>query len=111
MRWWRPTNRPRGCTAICGPETCTIDDEEGSPCLIDPAAYGGDREVDLAMMRLFGGFSRRVFAAYEEAWPLPAGHERRIPPSALSTAVHVNLFGGGGYAGSVESALTRVLSA
>ena len=41
-------------------------DEHGAPCLIDPAVYGGHREMDLAMMRLFGGFSERVFAAYAE---------------------------------------------
>jgi fructosamine-3-kinase len=85
-------------------------DEQGMPCLIDPAAYGGDREVDLAMMRLFGGFGPRVFAAYEEAWPLPAGHERRVPLYQLyPLLVHVNLFGGG-YVGSVERAMSDLLS-
>ena len=48
----------------------------GEPCLIDPAVYGGHREIDLAMMRLFGGFGPRVFAAYDEAWPLADGHAR-----------------------------------
>ena len=48
-------------------------DENGEACLIDPAVYGGHREVDLAMMRLFGGFGPRVFAAYNEAWPLQPG--------------------------------------
>ena len=45
-------------------------DESGGPCLIDPAVYGGHREIDLAMMRLFGGVGARVFDAYDEAWPL-----------------------------------------
>src|SRR5262249_45423491 len=49
-------------------------DEQGAPCLIDPAAYGGHREMDLAMMRLFGGFGERVFSAYSEAFPLAPGH-------------------------------------
>jgi len=86
-------------------------DAGGAPCLIDPAVYGGHREIDLAMMRLFGGFGARVFTAYDEAWPLADGHEARVDLYQLyPLMVHVNLFGGGGYTGSVESALTRLLS-
>ena len=86
-------------------------DEQGLPCLIDPAVHGGHREVDLAMMRLFGGFGPRVFAAYEEAFPLPPGHETRVPLYQLYfLMVHVNLFGGA-YVASVEQALARVCSA
>ncbi len=82
-------------------------DEQGAPCLIDPAAYGGHREMDLAMMRLFGGFSERVFAAYAEAFPLSSGHAERVPLYQLyPLLVHVNLFGVG-YAGSVERVLER----
>ena len=84
-------------------------DADGAPCLIDPAVYGGHREVDLAMMRLFGGFGARVFAAYEETWPLADGAAQRIPLYQLyPLMVHVNLFGGG-YVGSVESALARLV--
>jgi len=80
---------------------------DGAPCLIDPAVYGGHREVDLAMMRLFGGFSERVFDAYREAFPLQAGFEERVPLYQLyPLLVHVNLFGGG-YVGSVEQVLRR----
>jgi len=80
-------------------------DERGEPCLIDPAPYGGHREVDLAMMRLFGGFSSRTFAAYAEAYPLADGHEDRVELYQLYfLMVHVNLFGGS-YAASVESVL------
>jgi fructosamine-3-kinase len=80
-------------------------DESGRPCLIDPAVYGGHREVDLAMMRLFGGFGDRVFAAYEEAWPLAAGARNRVQLYQLyPLLVHVNLFGGS-YVGSVQRAL------
>jgi fructosamine-3-kinase len=69
-------------------------DSAGAPVLIDPAVYGGHREMDLAMMRLFGGFSRSVFAAYEEAFPLAAGHAERVPLYQLyPLLVHVNLFG------------------
>jgi fructosamine-3-kinase len=83
-------------------------DEEGAPCLIDPAVYGGHREIDLAMMRLFGGFGARVFEAYEETAPLAEGHAARVTLYQLyPLMVHVNLFGGG-YVGSVESALDRL---
>jgi protein-ribulosamine 3-kinase len=82
-------------------------DAAGAPCLIDPAAYGGHREMDLAMMRLFGGFSERVFAAYAEAFPLAPDHAERVPLYQLyPLMVHVNLFGGG-YASSVEHVLER----
>jgi fructosamine-3-kinase len=81
-------------------------DEAGAPCLIDPAVYGGHREVDLAMMRLFGGFGQRVFAAYDEAFPLAPGASERIDLYQLyPLLVHVNLFGGS-YVGSVDSALS-----
>jgi fructosamine-3-kinase len=84
-------------------------DERGHPCLIDPAVYGGHREVDLAMMRLFGGFGDRVFDAYAEAWPLADGHRERIALYQLyPLMVHVNLFGGS-YVGSVEAALDRLV--
>lgn len=69
-------------------------DAEGEPVLIDPAAYGGHREVDLAMMRLFGGFAAECFEAYEAAAPLAAGHEARVSLWQLyPLLVHLNLFG------------------
>jgi fructosamine-3-kinase len=84
-------------------------DANGAPCLIDPAVYGGHREVDLAMMKLFGGFGERVFAAYDEAYPLCAGHAERVSLYQLyPLMVHVNLFGAS-YLGSVKRALTRYL--
>jgi fructosamine-3-kinase len=84
-------------------------DEHGAPCLIDPAVYGGHREIDLAMMRLFGGFGPRVFAAYAEAHPLASGHEERVPLYQLyPLLVHVNLFGGS-YVSAVESALSALV--
>ena len=83
-------------------------DERGAPCLVDPAAYGGHREIDLAMMRLFGGFSPRVLSAYDEAWPLAPGHaERVLLWQLLPLLVHVVLFGGG-YVAQVERALSRL---
>ena len=84
-------------------------DDHGAPCLIDPAVYGGHREIDLAMMRLFGGFGGRVFDAYDEAWPLADGHQERASLYQLyPLMVHVNLFGGS-YVGSVEAALDRMI--
>lgn len=72
-------------------------DSDGVPWLIDPAAYGGHREVDLAMLLLFGTpGGRRVFAAYAEEWPLPEGHEERVQLWQLfPLLVHAVLFGGG----------------
>ncbi|MEM9864283.1 MAG: fructosamine kinase family protein [Myxococcota bacterium] len=68
---------------------------EGGPALIDPAVYHGDREIDLAMMELFGGFPARLWRSYEEAWPLQPGWEERralfqLPP----LLVHAVMFGG-----------------
>jgi len=81
-------------------------DETGQSCLIDPAVYGGHREIDLAMMRLFGGFGERAFAAYREAWPLAPGAAERVSLYQLyPLLVHVNLFGGS-YLGSVKRALS-----
>lgn len=81
-------------------------DESGAPCLIDPAVYGGHREVDLAMMRLFGGFGHRVFTSYDEAFPLAPNASERIDLYQLyPLLVHVNLFGGS-YVGSVDRALS-----
>jgi fructosamine-3-kinase len=75
------------------------------PFLVDPAVYAGHREMDLGMMRLFGGFSERVFAAYEEAMPLSPGFEARLPLHQLyPLLVHLNLFGAG-YLGSVSRIL------
>jgi fructosamine-3-kinase len=83
-------------------------DAVGRPVLIDPAVYVGHREMDLAMMRLFGGFTARTFAAYDEAWPLASGWQRRVDLHQLyPLLVHVVLFGRG-YLGSVEAALARL---
>ena len=80
---------------------------DGGAWLVDPIAYGGHREVDLAMLRLFGAPSPRVFAAYQEAVPLAEGHEDRVPLYQLfPLMVHAVLFGGG-YGASAESAARR----
>ncbi|MBX7193997.1 MAG: fructosamine kinase family protein [Sandaracinaceae bacterium] len=83
-------------------------DADGRPVIFDPAVFAGHREIDLAMMSLFGGFSPRVFAAYDERWPRAPGHEERVPLyQLLPLLAHVVLFGAS-YVGSVESALARL---
>jgi fructosamine-3-kinase len=69
---------------------------DGRPWLIDPAAHGAHREIDLAMLRLFGSVSSRTMAAYEDVWPLATGHEERVALWQIQPLlVHAILFGGG----------------
>ncbi len=69
-------------------------DLNGAPILFDPAVYYGDREADIAMTRLFGGFGRDFYAAYESAWPLADGARERIGLYNLYHVLnHLNLFG------------------
>ena len=76
-----------------------IVDERGEACLIDPAAYFGHREADLAMTHLFGGFESLFYRAYGDEWPLAPGHEERLPIYQLYHLLnHLNLFGSGYYA-------------
>ena len=75
------------------------------PTVFDPAVYYGDREADLAMTELFGGFPREFYEAYDEAWPLDEGYEQRRPLYNLYHLLnHLNLFGGG-YLAQVEATL------
>lgn len=73
-----------------------LADRDGNPWLIDPAAYGGHREVDLAMLDLFGSIPVRTVAAYDELYPLADGWRERIPLWQLfPLLVHAVLFDGG----------------
>jgi fructosamine-3-kinase len=73
-----------------------IVDRSGASWLIDPAAHGGHREFDLAMMRLFGGFGEECFAAYDEMHPLAAGWRERVALHQIAPlVVHAVKFGGG----------------
>ena len=82
---------------------------DGTPVVFDPAVYYGDREADLAMSELFGGFAPAFYAAYNEAWPLDAGYERRKHLYNLYHLLnHLNLFGGG-YLAGVRSCIARLL--
>lgn len=67
---------------------------DAGPALIDPSVWRGERVVDLAMMRLFGGFSERFWDAYRALYPIPSAIERAIPFHQLYfVLVHVHLFG------------------
>ena len=69
---------------------------DGVPVIFDPAVYYGDRESDIAMTMLFGGFGRAFYRAYEESWPMAKGHEQRLKLYQLYHVLnHLNLFGSG----------------
>ena len=85
---------------------------DGLPTIFDPAVYFGDRETDLAMTELFGGFSRDFYAAYRNAWPLESGYPlRKTLYNLYHVLNHFNLFGGGYLSqahGMMESLLSEV---
>ncbi len=82
---------------------------DGAPVLFDPAAYYGDRECDLAMTELFGGYPADFYAAYRAAWPLDEGYTvRRDLYNLYHILNHANLFGGG-YARQAEEMMRRLL--
>lgn len=66
----------------------------GEPVIFDPAVYYGDRESDIAMTMLFGGFGKAFYAAYQASWPMAPGHEDRLKLYQLYHLLnHLNLFG------------------
>jgi fructosamine-3-kinase len=82
---------------------------DGVPVIVDPAPYYGDREADIAMTELFGGFGQEFYAAYRAAWPLDAGYATRKNLYNLYHILnHANLFGGG-YARQAEGMMQRLL--
>ena len=81
--------------------------EHGRSWLIDPAAHGGHREFDLAMMRLFGGFGADCFAAYVEVHPLQPGWEDRVALHQIAPLVVHAIKFGGGYVGSAVDAIRQ----
>ncbi|GMR07312.1 MAG: fructosamine kinase family protein [Gammaproteobacteria bacterium] len=87
-----------------------IVDSDAQPVIYDPAVYYGDREADIAMTELFGGFSRRFYSAYQEAWPLSDGYPiRRDVYNLYHVLNHLNLFGGG-YLGQASNLMGNILS-
>jgi len=83
--------------------------ESGDPVIFDPAVYYGDRETDLAMTEMFGGFPVEFYAAYNEAWPLDDGYKtRKILYNLYHILNHFNLFGGG-YGMQAETMMDKLL--
>jgi fructosamine-3-kinase len=83
----------------------------GCPVVFDPAVYYGDRETDVAMTELFGGFPASFYAAYRESYPLDAGYNiRRNLYNLYHILNHLNLFGGG-YRHQAEQMMSKALSA
>jgi len=84
---------------------------DGTPTIFDPASYYGDRECDLAMTELFGGFGADFYAAYRSVYPLDAGYAtRRDLYNLYHILNHANLFGGG-YARQAEQVIQKLLAA
>ena len=84
--------------------------DNGHPIIFDPALYYGDREADLAMTELFGGFGADFYAAYEGSWPLDAGYKvRKNLYNLYHILNHANLFGSG-YAAQAERMMGSLLS-
>jgi len=80
-----------------------------TPVIFDPAVHFGDRECDLAMADLFGGYTDAFFSAYQNAWPLPPGWQNRRGFYQLYHLLnHANLFGGS-YELSVKNQVERLL--
>lgn len=85
-------------------------DSDGHPVIYDPAVYYGDREAELAMTELFGGFPGHFYAAYEEAWPLDPGYRvRKTLYNLYHILNHLNMFGGG-YLGQAQHMIDRLLA-
>jgi len=88
----------------------TATDKQGCPVIFDPACYYGDREADMAMTELFGGFSQDFYAAYRDSWPLDQGYTIRKKFYNLYHILnHLNLFGGG-YLRQAESMVDMLLA-
>jgi len=84
--------------------------QDGTPVIFDPAVYHGDRECDLAMSELFGGFAPAFYSGYGEAWPLDAGYAvRRTLYNLYHILNHANMFGGG-YAGQAQRMAAQLLA-
>ena len=85
-------------------------DDAGQPVIFDPAVYFGDRECDLAMTELFGGFPADFYAAYNAAWPLDPGYgTRKTLYNLYHVLNHFNLFGGG-YLAQAQRMVAQLLS-
>ena len=85
-------------------------DDQGNPVIFDPACYYGDREADLAMTELFGGFGHDFHAAYRGEYAVDEGYSvRKTLYNLYHILNHANMFGGG-YTGQAESMIERLLA-
>jgi protein-ribulosamine 3-kinase len=85
-------------------------DDKGNPVIFDPASYYGDRETDIAMTELFGGFSNDFYSAYNDYYPLDNGYNVRKKLYNLYHILnHLNLFGGS-YLSQSESMIEQLLA-
>lgn len=85
-------------------------DKQGNPVIYDPACYYGDREADIAMTELFGGFGPEFYASYQNTYPLHSGYQVRKQLYNLYHILnHLNLFGSG-YQSQAVSMIERLLA-
>jgi fructosamine-3-kinase len=107
---WLADHRPQACLVHGDLWTGNAGlTASGQGVLFDPAVHRADREVDLAMARLFGGFPVAFHRGYEASWPLPAGHRQRVDLYNLYHLLnHANLFAGG-YVQGAQACLERLL--
>lgn len=85
-------------------------DSTGQPVIYDPATYYADREAEIAMTELFGGFGGHFYAAYREAWPLaPEYATRKTLYNLYHILNHLNLFGGA-YLGQAQGMMEKLLA-
>lgn len=83
--------------------------DDGTPVVFDPASYYGDRETDLAMTEMFGGFPPAFYSAYREEWPLEEGYPRRRDLYLLYHVLNHYVLFGGGYGSQAEAIVDRLL--
>lgn len=79
------------------------------PVIFDPATYFGDREADIAMTYLFGGFSSDFYEGYESEWPLPEGHQKRKTVYNLYHILNHDVLFGGGYLRQAQGMIDQIL--
>jgi len=88
-----------------------IDPETGKtlPCIFDPATYYGDREADIAMTYVFGGFKGDFYKGYNDEWPLPEGHEKRRTVYNLYHILNHQVLFGGMYMNQARGMIDEIL--
>ena len=102
-----PNDRPALLHGDLWSQNVIVQEQSGLPALVDPAVHYGFREAEIAFTKLFGGFDQAFYDAYDEAFPLDAGFDERVPIYNLyPLLVHTNLFGTG-YLAGVEKVLRR----